>query len=161
MLYRTLSAAIMMVAVHAAAVTGSLQAQAAPTVVGRWSIEWELGRIVENDDVRTIKAAGTLTITESGDSLIATIDVRSRSDNAPLPRPSTIGGRRTADGATFVQLQQVRMNMNGEEHVRQAKVTWTVRAKGDALTGEMQREIEGATLAGPAASAVSGTRLTS
>ena len=139
--------------------TAPLAAQTAPSLAGRWNIEWELGRIIQNDDVRIIKATGTLSVVPSGDSLLASFEVKSRSDGAPLPKPFTLSGRANGDGATFLQRQEARLNMNGEEMVRQVKVTWNLRATGDTLTGDMQREIEGLMMGSGDAAPVTGSRV--
>lgn len=138
--------------------TSPVYAQSISPLTGRWTIEWELGRVAADDD-RAIKAKGALTIVPSGDSLIATFEAQSRSDGGPLPRSFTIGGRTNGKGATFVQIQQARMNMNGEELVRQVTVTWTLRTSGDKLTGEMQREIEGLIMGAATGSPVTGSRI--
>ena len=140
--------------------TRPLDAQSASPLVGRWALEWELGRVSPNDP-RAITANGTLTVVASGDSLIATFEVQRRSDGRALPAPFTAGGRGTATGTTFVQTQEARLNMNGEELVRQVRVTWNLRAVGDTLTGEMQREIEGLMTGAALGTPVTGSRMES
>lgn len=138
-----------------------LQAQNSTSAIGQWAIEWELGRRVQDADVQVIKATGTLTVKTDGDSLVATIAVKSRSDGAPLPSTLTLGGRASATGAVLSQVQQMRMNVNGEETVHNAKVTWALTVHGETLHGEVTRQmpmmIEGA----GAPSAVTGKRITS
>lgn len=144
----------------AVALTLATPAQAQP-VLGTWSIDWELGRRVENGDVQSIKATGTLTLKTVGDSVVATVTVASRSDGMPAPKPYTMTGRLTADGATLSQVQQMRLNVNGEETVHEARVTWRVTATGDALSGEIEREMPGMMLAGGPPARIAGTRVKS
>jgi hypothetical protein len=133
-------------------------AQSRP-VLGTWSIEWELGRRVENEDVQIIKATGTLTLKTVGDSVLATVTVASRSDGMPAPKPYTMSGKLTTDGAALSQVQQMRMNVNGEETVHEARVTWRVTATGDALSGEIEREMPGMMAAGGPPTRITGTRV--
>lgn len=115
------------------------QAQDKPAVVGSWTIDYELGRRIENDVVTPIHAKGLLTITQDGDSLIAALKVDSRSDGQRVPNPTTFGGKKTMAGAVFTQKQQVRMNRNGEESTLDITVTWTVSADGSDLKGTIAR----------------------
>ncbi|MBL0938352.1 MAG: hypothetical protein IBJ03_05640 [Gemmatimonadaceae bacterium] len=131
----------------------------APALVGKWNAEWELGRMVENGEVTAIRANGVISVEASGDSLLATIQVTKRSDNRPpAPNVVTLGGRMSARGATFVQKQTVRLNMNGEEQTREVTVTWTLNAEGDKLNGSMAREMPFVSEA-PAPSEITGTRI--
>jgi hypothetical protein len=148
---------LILAAVTAAFVAAPLAAQSANPLVGSWNIEWELGRRMENGEATVVSAKGTLTIKPSGDTLVATLEATSRSDNAPLPKPYVLGGRTTTGGAAFTQHQQVRMNMNGEESTRDVLVTWTLRADGDALSGTMVRDMPGMSMAIPPGQ-VTGTR---
>lgn len=134
-----------------------LAAQPRPAL-GNWAIEWELGRRIMNDDVQVIKATGTLTLAVSGDSVLATVTVQSRADGMPAPKPLTVGARLTADGATFTQVQQVRINMNGEESTRESTATWTLKVTGDTLSGGIVREVPGMPEVG-APAVVTGTRI--
>lgn len=135
--------------------SASLQAQSNAPIVGKWNIDYERGRRVENDVVTPVMAKGTLTIAVDGDSLIATLEQGPRPDGTPS-QPLKIGGRLSNGSAVLLQSQQVRMNMNGEEHVQTIKVTWTLKADGDALTGTMAREAPNMQTGAP--SVVSGTR---
>jgi hypothetical protein len=119
-----------------------VQAQAPNPLVGKWSIEYERGRRMENGETTTIMGKATVTITASGDSLIATIQPEPRPDGSAAP-PSTAGGRMGAAGATFVQQQMATINMNGEVREQQITLTWTLQASGDALTGTLQRTMPG------------------
>ncbi len=120
-----------------------LAAQPAASLVGKWTVEWEAGRRVENGVPSPIHATGVFTVVTSGDSLLGTMEVTKRSDGSAPPKPFTIGGRMTASGAAFRQVSQARMVSNGEEMSREAITTWTVRANGDQLEGSLSREITG------------------
>lgn len=134
----------------------SVQAQSPSALVGKWNIDYERGRRIENDVVTPVMAKGVLTIVSQGDSLIATLQEGPRQDGTPTP-PRTISGRVTNGKAVFVQKQEVRINMNGEERMQPVIVTWTLSADGNALSGSMAREMPG--MNGPMEpSAVKGTR---
>jgi hypothetical protein len=137
----------------------SLLAQAAPPVVGAWEIEYARGQRVGPDGTENIMGKGKLTIVQSGDTLIATLDLGPRPDGTPSPKTS-VGGRVSGDNAVFVQKQQVTLNINGEMQQADATVTWTLQAAGDALSGTIAREIP---MMGNSASPspVKGTRLKS
>lgn len=147
-------------AIAAAAVPTEAHAQAS-TAVGQWNIEWELGRRVMNGDVEIIKATGVLTVRASGDSLLATIETKNRTDGRPIGAPVVLGGKATATGGVFSQVQQMRFNMNGDERTVDARVTWTLVAAGDALSGEIVREMPATMVpVGPTVPAtLTGTRI--
>jgi hypothetical protein len=115
-------------------------AQPAP-ITGQWTIDWELGRRIENDNVQVIRASGVLTAKVVGDSLEATIDMKSRTDGRPATPPITLKGKASATGGVLFQVQQLRFNANGDERTVEVKVTWTLTANGDALTGEIVRDV--------------------
>jgi hypothetical protein len=133
-------------------------AQSLP-VVGTWAIDWELGRRIENGDVQLIKATGLLTLKIVEDSVVATVTVTSRSDSMPAPKPYVMTGMLTAKGASVSQVQQMRINMNGEESVRDARITWHVTVTGDTLSGEIEREMPGMMDAGGPPARITGTRV--
>ena len=72
--------------------TSSLFAQSAGAIVGKWSIEYERGRRIENGSATSIMGTGTLTIAQQGDSLVATLEAPPRADGTPTP-PATIAGK--------------------------------------------------------------------
>lgn len=152
---RTILAAVISSAVLCTA--APIHAQATGTVVGRWAIEYESGRRMENGEVTTITGKGTLSITQSGDSLLATMEAGPRRDGSPQP-PSTMSGRATPDGAVFVQKQRVTLNMDGDAQTREITATWTLQANGDVLTGTMARALPGMA-DGPPPSPIKGTRI--
>ena len=134
---RTLTAAAVLFALSGGS---SLSAQAAPPIVGAWEIEYARGQRVDETGTTNVMAKGKMTVVQSGDSLLATIELPPRPDGTPTP-VSTIGGRLSAGNAVFIQKQKVTLNMNGEMHQADAVLTWTLQATADALTGTMAREI--------------------
>lgn len=150
-----LAAAFSLVAVCTAT---PLEAQAPGSLVGKWAIEFEAGRRMENGEVTTITGKGTLSVTQSGDSLVATIDMGPRRDGSTQP-PSVMGGKLTSEGAVFIQKQRVQLNMDGDVQTREITATWTLQANGDVLTGTMARALPGMA-DGPPPSPVKGTRIT-
>ena len=154
---RTLAATAVLLAMSA--VSTSLEAQAAPLVVGAWEIEYARGQRVGPEGTENIMGKGKMTIVQSGDSLLATLDLGPRPDGTPSPA-ATIGGRLSGGNAVFVQKQKVTLNINGDMQQADATVTWTLSAAGDALTGTIAREIP--TMGNTSApSPVKGTRLKS
>jgi hypothetical protein len=134
-----------------------LMAQSPSPLVGKWSVDYEVGRMMENGEETPIRGKGTLTIVQSGDSLLVTIQSAARPDGT-VPPPS-ISGARIADGqATMVQKRTMRMNMNGTESTQDVFLTWTLKAAGDSLTGTLARKMQDMPENGPA-SPVSGTRI--
>lgn len=152
---RTIQAAVFsLAAVSTAAV---VQAQAPGSIVGKWAIEYEAGRRIENGELTTITGKGTLSVTQSGDSLVATIDTGPRRDGSTQP-PSVMGGKLTPEGAVFTQKQRIQLNMDGDLQTKEITATWTLQANGDVLTGTMARALPGMA-EGPPPSSVKGTRL--
>lgn len=114
-----------------------LAAQSNP-LVGKWDIDFPGGARIENGEVTTLMAKGTLEIVVQGDSLIATLNVIPSAEIGARP-PSRLAARRTDGEATFVQKSQARMNVNGEESVHEITTTWALHAAGDALEGTLAR----------------------
>ena len=145
-------------AIYAALVASSvpLIAQTSNALVGKWTIEYESGRRIENGEPTPIMGKGALTIVQSGESLVATLAPGPRPDGT-VPPPSSVGGRMTQGGAVFVQKQTVQINFNGETSAREITMTWTLQASGNTLTGTLARELP-MMEAGPP-SPVKGTRV--
>lgn len=123
--------------------TTPLFAQSAGAIVGKWSIEYERGRRMENGEATSIMGTGTLTIAQQGDSLVATLETPPRPDGTPSP-PATIGGKLSGTGAVFLQKQRIRIQMNDEVQTPEITITWTLQASGDALTGTLARALPNA-----------------
>ncbi len=119
---------------------GSTPAQAQNPLVGKWTIDYERGRRVENGEATPIMGTGELTIVQSGDSLLATLVSSARPDGS-VPPPASFGGHAAGDDIVFVQHQKVQINVNGEMSEQPITLTWTLRAAGDALTGTLAREL--------------------
>lgn len=119
----------------------ALFAQAHP-LAGRWQIDYERGKRIENDEVTVIRGTATLTLELRGDSLVGTF-VRPATPEQTAPEPQRFAARPTSTGAVFVVKTSVTMNMNGEASTHEAVMTWTLDAKGDALEGTMVRAITG------------------
>ena len=149
----------MAVALAAFAAPATVSGQPRSALVGHWTVEYEVGRRVEDGEAHGIRGTGTFSIAQSGDSLLVTIQAPARPDGT-VPPPATVGAR-GADGATTcVQKQKVRVNMNGEETMHDVTLTWSLKVDGDALTGTLSRVMQDMPeMAAP--SAVTGTRVKS
>jgi hypothetical protein len=134
----------------------AISAQSNP-LVGKWRVEYERGRRIENGTPTPMMGTGTLTIAPQGDSLSATLETGPRPDGTPAP-PSTFGGRQRGAEAVFVQNVSVQMNMNGELRTTEMTMTWTLSATGDSLTGTLLRAAA-AMPQGSTPTPVKGTRI--
>jgi hypothetical protein len=137
-------------------VTTSAQAQSHP-IVGAWDIEYAAGMHVENGEPTPVMAKGRMTVVAQGDSLIAT--VKTVAPEGMPARPDLRLATTAAPGqVTFVYRSQARVNLNGEESVRESVTTWLLDASGDSLTGTMVRQIGGGELPAGPPQPVKGTR---
>lgn len=134
-----------------------LRAQSPAPIVGSWNIEWESGRQITNGETIAVMAKGLMKVEVSGDSLLATVTMQSRSDGQPVRPPISFGGRRTDKGASFTQISEATLNMNGEERKQRSVGTWVLDVQGDQVSGQIRREIEGLAIEIPPA-AVKGAR---
>lgn len=138
------------------ALAGStLQGQHQP-LVGAWRISFPAGRRVKNGFATTIMANGTLTIEAQGDSLIGEL-VADSSPGRPTRPPARLAAA-NAEEAVFASRTQATVNVNGETREVTAFSTWTLRAKGDSLSGTLQRRLEGFTEENAEPGPVIGTR---
>ncbi len=133
-----------------------LDAQSTSSLAGKWDVEYERGRQVENGTVTPIMGKGTLTVSISGDSVTAVLQGGPRPDGSPTP-PSTLTGKLRDGGAVLTSKRQVRLNENGEESVRELTLTWTLKSSGDTLSGSMTQRFPNMA-AEPEPSSVKGTR---
>ena len=131
------------VAAAVVGLAGPARAQAANPLVGRWAVDYEVGRKMEDGEVTPIRGSGRMTIAPSGDSLLVTIQAPARPDGT-VPPPATVGARSNDGATTFTQKQQVRVNLNGDESTRDVVLTWTLKAAGDALSGTLARAMQDA-----------------
>lgn len=131
-------------------------AQAHP-LTGKWSVEYAAGMRIENETPTPIMAKAALTVESVGDSLIATLVTEPTADLPPRP-PVRLAARR-ADGAmTFVQRTTLRMNRDGEESSHPATITWQLEVSGDAISGTIERRIEGMEMPGGPPATLKGIR---
>jgi hypothetical protein len=128
-----------------------------PSLVGTWRISYPAGMRVENGMSTPIMASGTLTIEARGDSLIGELVTDSTAGLPPRP-PAHLAAATSAGEATFVSRTQAKVNINGELSERTAVSTWSLRAKGDTLSGTVQRRLEGFGAGDQGPSPVTGTR---
>lgn len=117
-------------------------AQNPAPLLGKWSIEYERGRRIENDVVTPVRGNGTLTVAQQGDSLTATLESGPRPDGT-ASTPVTMRGAMTAAGGVFLQKRQITVNENGEMSQREIVLTWTLQASGDALNGSIKTDMHG------------------
>lgn len=121
-------------------------------LAGKWSIEYERGRQVMNDEVTVITGKATLEITQRGDSLIATL---TPVDAGPVQR---LAGTGSGSSATFKSTNTVHIDDDdGNVQTVAVTITWELKADGDNLSGTLTREAPGRRLPGGAAP-VKGTR---
>lgn len=133
------------------------KAQSPAALAGKWSIEYERGRRMENGEATVIMGKGTVTIAAQGDGFAATFESGARPDGS-VPPPSTALGTVKGDSVVFVQEQTVTINLNGESREAKVTLTWTFSAAGDTLGGSLARELPGMPEPLPA-SPVKGTRM--
>lgn len=144
------------VAVLLGVATPSLRAQAHP-LAGRWQIDYERGKRIENGEVTVIRGTATLTLELLGDSLVGALE-RPASPEQPAPKPQRFAGKPTVTGAVFVVKTTVTNNDNGDITTREATMTWTLDAKGEALTGTLLFALPGMDMP-QEPTPVTGTRL--
>ncbi|WP_411279688.1 hypothetical protein [Gemmatimonas sp.] len=136
----------------------SLCAQPANPLVGTWTVEYEMGRRVEDGQVTSITGTGTLKVEASGDSLVGLLQAPLRPDGSVVP-VATLGGRAAKGTAVLNQKASATMNMNGEITTIEVTVTWTLQASGDTLTGTLLRALPPGIPAAAEPSPVTGTRV--
>lgn len=118
-----------------AVATAPLAAQAHP-LAGRWQVDYERGKRIENGEVTVIRGTATLTLEQRGDSLVGSL-VRPASAEQAAPEPQRFAAKPTAGGAVFVVRTVATNNDNGEITTREAVMTWTLTANGDVLEGTL------------------------
>lgn len=135
-----------------------LAAQQAPHV-GVWRMTYPVKMRVENGMVTPVSGTGTLTISASGDSLLATLEADPMPDVDPRP-PLQLGGKPSGANVTLVGRSTATLNFNGNERQAVAVHTWTLTLANDSLNGTVDRQIEGMAMAmgGPTAQPVTGVR---
>jgi hypothetical protein len=111
-------------------------------LVGSWTISYPAGMRMENGTATPLTGTGTLVLVVQGDSLVGTLTPDPLEDRPARP-PSRMAARTAAGEMTFVQRSQAQVDMNGETREATSVSTWVLRADGDALTGTVQRRLEG------------------
>ncbi len=132
-------------------------AQAHP-LSGKWSVEYAAGMRIENETPTPIIAKAALTVESVGDSLIATLVTEPTADLPPRP-PVRLATRRVDGKVSFVQRTTLRMNRDGEETSPPATITWQLEVSGDAISGTIERKIEGMEMPGGPPATLKGTRV--
>lgn len=126
-------------------------------LVGAWQVSFPSGMRVENGVQTLIMATGVLTFATSGDSLIGEL-VTDRSPEV-TPRPPVHLAAKAGPGQlVFHSRSPAKINVHGGERPMTALSTWRLAAKGDSLTGTVEREIEGLDAGIQGANPVTGTR---
>ena len=120
----------------------ALSAQSHP-LVGEWQLALVVGGRMENGVVTPINGTATLTITATGDSLIANVQTDPVEGQPARPAVRMAAPNKAGD-AVFVSRGPARLNINGEAREVIGVSTWTLKATGDVLEGTTQRSIEGA-----------------
>lgn len=136
--------------------SSALQAQQQP-LVGAWQISYPAGLRIENGAPTPIMATGWLTIEAKGDSLIAEL-VTDPSPDLPVRPPARLAAKASAGDATFISRTTATLNINGAEREATAVGTWMLGARGDTLSGTVERMLEGHELGTQGPKPVTGTR---
>ncbi|MCE9601778.1 MAG: hypothetical protein K8S21_06130 [Gemmatimonadetes bacterium] len=132
-------------------------AQAHP-LAGKWTIEYTGGMRIENGEPTAISAKALLTITEVGDSLVATLHMEPNPNLPPRPDGRFAALKAAGNEVTFKQRSEAKLNMNGEEHTTTAISTWILKVTDDVMTGTLGRELEGMQMELPPPQPVTGRR---
>ncbi len=136
----------------------AIQAQGSDAIVGKWAIEFERGRSIENGEVKPIMGKGTLLVIKDGSGFKGTLEAGPRPDGSATPASVMPGEVVAGGGVVFHQTSKAQMNMNGDVKEVEIKSTWTLLPKGDALSGELIRMMPNMPEAG-GATQVTGTRV--
>ncbi len=127
-------------------------------LTGVWSIAFPAGFKIQDGVMTVTTRTGTLTVRVQADSLVATL-ATAEAEGQP-PRPDVrLAANAGAGDAVFVQRSKAQLNINGAMQEATAITTWSLRAKGDQLEGEVDRKIEGADAPSPGPQPVTGTRI--
>ena len=135
----------------------ALPPQQQQPIVGVWQISYPVGMRLENGTAEPIMATGTLTIAARGDSLIGEL-VTDSTPGLPGRAPARLLGRASVGEAVFTSNSKVTVNVNGTRSQGTAVSTWTLRARGDTLSGTVERRLEGVDVPPQEPGPVTGTR---
>lgn len=129
-----------------------------PALVGTWRLTYPAGMRIENGVPTPIISDGTLTVTAQGDSLIGSL-VTDPIPDVPARPPARLAAPKPAsDEAVFTARSEATLNMNGEERTATVVSTWRLAARGDSVSGTVERRIEGMEMGGGGPRPVTGTR---
>ena len=126
-------------------------------LAGKWTLEFVAGQRIENGAVTEIKGSATLVLDVTGDSLIGTLTSHPQPGMAQRP-PVRIAGKRVDGEVSLVSTSEATLSTNGEETKVKAVSTWVLRANGDAVQGNVTRQLVGVDIPGMGAQPVTGTR---
>jgi hypothetical protein len=133
-----------------------LAAQGAPQV-GTWRMTYPVMMRMENGVATPVSGQGTLTISASGDSLLATLESDPIPDAAARP-PQQLSGKPSGNSVVLTGKSRATLNMNGNEREAVAISTWNLKVTNDSLNGTLNRSIEGVAIPGAAPQPVTGVR---
>lgn len=129
-----------------------------PALVGTWRLTYPAGARVENGVHTPIIAEGTLTVTAQGDSLIGRL-VTDPIPDVPARPPARLAAPMPAgEEGVFTARSTATLNMNGEEQTATVVSTWKLAARGDSVSGTVERRIEGMEMGGGGPQPVTGKR---
>lgn len=134
----------------------TLAAQEAP-LVGAWQLSFPSGMRVENGVQSLTMATGVLTLRTKGDSLVGELITDPPPGSSPRP-PLQLAAKAGAGDAVFLSRSKAKVNIHGGEREITMLSTWRLRAKGDSLTGTVERELEGLDAGIQGANPVTGVR---
>ena len=146
----------MLVAAVLGGTYGSVLAQANP-LVGSWKVTFAAGTRIENGTPTTINGTGKLLVGVQGDSLIARL-IPDPIEGAARPE-SRLTAATGAGRIVFISKGKAQVNANGDVKDVTSISTWILSATGDALTGTVERKIEGMDAPSRGPQPVSGTRI--
>jgi hypothetical protein len=115
--------------------------QASP-LAGTWRVEYQRGLRNENGEITVLMGTAKLSLEQRGDSLVGQL-APEPGDDGRTPPPIQFAGASSGSSATFHTVSESRINFNEEVRVVKVNITWELSATGDALTGTMQRSMEG------------------
>lgn len=127
-------------------------------LAGKWTLEFVAGQRIENGEVTDIKGSATLVLDVAGDSLIGTLTTHPQPGMAQRP-PVRIAGKRVDGELTLVSIGEATVNASGDETKVKVISTWVLRANGDAVQGNVTRELIGIEIPDMGAQPVTGTRV--
>lgn len=137
--------------------TTALSAQA-PALVGTWRLTYPAGARVENGVHTPIISEGTLTVSLQGDSLVGSLLTDPIPDVPARPAVRMAAARPAGDEVVFTARSEATLTMNGEERTATVVSTWRLVARGDSVSGTVERRLEGMEMGGAGPQPVTGTR---